>query len=345
MRVVFAGTPTPAATALQALLDSHHDVVAVLTRPDAPRGRGRRLYPSPVSELAEAHDVPVIKTSTLRDESVIDSLAEYKPDCIPVVAYGALVPSNVLTLPRWGWVNLHFSLLPRWRGAAPVQRAIEAGDKETGVTVFRIEEGLDTGDIFASVPADIADDDTAGSLMERLTDQGAQVLVDTLDTIENGTATPTPQSDDGATYAKKISTEDTRIDWNKPASTVDQSIRAVTPDTGAWTLLEDDRIRVGAVRPIFVPRDPIEKSLSLAPGEIAWKKNRVWVGTADYPVQLGSVQVPGKKMMEAGAWVRGAHLTNGLDNDKSAHNKSAQNNPAERDESYDDTPHEGTRFQ
>lgn len=221
-----------------------------------------------------------------------------------------------------------------------MQRAIEAGDKETGVTVFRIEEGLDTGDIFASVPADIADDDTAGSLMERLTDQGAQVLVDTLDTIENGTATPTPQSDDGATYAKKISTEDTRIDWNKPASTVDQSIRAVTPDPGAWTLLEDDRIRVGAVRPIFVPRDPIEKSLSLAPGEIAWKKNRVWVGTADYPVQLGSVQVPGKKMMEAGAWVRGAHLTNGLDNDK-----SAQNNPAERDESYDDTPHEGTRFQ
>ncbi len=340
MRVVFAGTPTPAATALQALLDSHHDVVAVLTRPDAPRGRGRRLYPSPVSELAEAHDVPVIKTSTLKDESVVDSLAEYKPDCIPVVAYGALVPSNVLTLPRWGWVNLHFSLLPRWRGAAPVQRAIEAGDKETGVTVFRIEEGLDTGDIFASVPADIADDDTAGSLMERLTDQGAQVLVDTLDSIENGSATPTPQSDDGATYAKKISTEDTRIDWNKPASTVDQSIRAVTPDPGAWTLLEDDRIRVGAVQPIFDPRDPIEKSLALSPGEIAWKKNRVWVGTADYPVQLGSVQVPGKKMMEAGAWVRGAHLANGLNNDK-----SAQNNPAERDESYDDTPHEGTRFQ
>ena len=228
MRVVFAGTPTPAATALQVLLDSHHDVVAVLTRPDAPRGRGRRLYPSPVAELAEAHDVPVIKTSTLKDESVIDSLAEYKPDCIPVVAYGALVPPNVLTLPRWGWVNLHFSLLPRWRGAAPVQRAIEAGDRETGVTVFRIEEGLDTGDIFASVPADIANDDTAGSLMERLTDQGAQVLVDTLDAIENGTATPTPQSDDGATYAKKISTEDTRIDWNKPASTVDQAIRAVT---------------------------------------------------------------------------------------------------------------------
>ena len=339
MRVVFAGTPTPAATALQALLDSHHDVVAVLTRPDAPRGRGRRLYPSPVSELAEAHDVPVIKTSTLKDESVIDSLAEYKPDCIPVVAYGALVPPNVLTLPRWGWVNLHFSLLPRWRGAAPVQRAIEAGDKETGVTVFRIEEGLDTGDIFASVPADIADDDTAGSLMERLTDQGAQVLVDTLDSIENGSATPTPQSDDGATYAKKISTEDTRIDWNKPASTVDQSIRAVTPDPGAWTLLEDDRIRVGAVQPIFDPRDPIEKSLALSPGEIAWKKNRVWVGTADYPVQLGSVQAPGKKMMEAGAWVRGAHLANGLNNDK-----SAQNNPAERDESYDDIPHEGTRF-
>ena len=340
MRVVFAGTPTPAATALQALLDSHHDVVAVLTRPDAPRGRGRRLYPSPVSELAETHDVPVIKTSTLKDESVIDSLAEYKPDCIPVVAYGALVPPNVLTLPRWGWVNLHFSLLPRWRGAAPVQRAIEAGDKETGVTVFRIEEGLDTGDIFASVPADIADDDTAGSLMERLTDQGAQVLVDTLDSIENGSATPTPQSDDGATYAKKISTEDTRIDWNKPASTVDQSIRAVTPDPGAWTLLEDDRIRVGAVRPITDPRDPIEKSLALSPGEIAWKKNRVWVGTADYPVQLGSVQAPGKKMMEAGAWVRGAHLANGLNNDK-----SAQNNPAERDESYDDIPHEGTRFQ
>ena len=340
MRVVFAGTPTPAATALQALLDSHHDVVAVLTRPDAPRGRGRRLYPSPAAELAEAHDVPVIKTSTLKDESVIDSLAEYKPDCIPVVAYGALVPSNVLTLPRWGWVNLHFSLLPRWRGAAPVQRAIEAGDKETGVTVFRIEEGLDTGDIFASVPADIADDDTAGSLMERLTDQGAQMLVDTLGAIENGTATPTPQSDDGATYAKKISTEDTRIDWNKPASTVDQAIRAVTPDPGAWTLLEDDRIRVEAVQPIFDPRDPIEKSLALSPGEIAWKKNRVWVGTADYPVQLGSVQAPGKKMMEAGAWVRGAHLANGLNNDK-----SAQNNPAERDESYDYTPHEGTRFQ
>ena len=226
-----------------------------------------------------------------------------------------------------------------------MQRSIEAGDKETGVTVFRIEQGLDTGDIFASAPVDIAGNDTAGSLMKRLTDKGAQVLVDTLDAIEDEALTPTPQSDDGATYAKKISTEDTRIDWNKPASTIDQAIRAVTPDPGAWTLLEDNRIRVGAVLPITDPRDAIEKSLSLAPGEIAWKKNRVWVGTADFPVQLGSVQAPGKKLMEAGAWVRGAHLTNGLDANSSAQNKSVQNNSTERNGSYDDTPHEGTRFQ
>ncbi|MEJ4112464.1 methionyl-tRNA formyltransferase [Corynebacterium kroppenstedtii] len=342
MRVIFAGTPSPAVTALQALIDSDHDVVAVLTRPDAPRGRGRRLYPSPVAELAESRGIPVIKASTLTDHSVVDALADYEPDCIPVVAYGALVPAALLSLPRWGWINLHFSRLPRWRGAAPVQRAIEAGDQETGVSVFQIEEGLDTGDVFTSVSFPIGDNDTAGSLMDRLALKGAAVLVKTLDDIGDGRAHTTPQNDDRATYARKISADDTRIDWSQPVSVVDRMIRAVTPDPGAWTVLGSDRIRVGAIRPVTQPADSVEASLSLVPGEIAWKKNRVWVGTGDYPVQLSVVQAPGKKLMEAGAWVRGAHLSNGYQDFRADPMTLPGSAPVE---SHCNTPHEGTCFQ
>ena len=297
MRLVFAGTPEPAAAALERLIASDHEVVAVLTRPDARRGRGRTLHPSPVKALALEHGIEVLTPESLtRDDAIREQLKELAPDAIPVVAYGNLIPADMLDIPAHGWVNLHFSLLPKWRGAAPVQAAIAAGDAVTGATTFRINEGLDTGDILDVLETEIGEAETSGELLERLAYAGADLLVQTMDALEAGTAAPTTQPDEG-TYAHKIAPADARVDWNQPAAVIDRGIRAHTPAPGAWTMCGDDRFKLGPVTPTG--------SGTLAPGEAAFGKNEVLVGTADGDVRLGTIQPPGKKMMNAADWARG----------------------------------------
>ncbi|MDK8497161.1 methionyl-tRNA formyltransferase [Corynebacterium accolens] len=303
MRIIFAGTPEPAVVALEKLLASSHEVVAVITRPDAKKGRGRSLHPSPVKALAQEHGIEVLTPATLRPgtedgDNLRERLAELQPEAIPVVAYGNLISKDLLDVARHGWVNLHFSLLPAWRGAAPVQAAIAAGDDITGASTFRIEEGLDTGPVFGTVTEAITGTDTADDLLTRLAYSGADLLVATMDGLEAGTLEPQAQSGE-ATYAPKISTAAARIDWTQPAFAIDRHIRAHTPGPGAWTLLDDSRLKVGPVR----VTEGIDKHL--APGEALISKDAVYIGTATQPVQLDRIQPPGKKMMNAADWARG----------------------------------------
>ncbi|QRP60945.1 methionyl-tRNA formyltransferase [Corynebacterium minutissimum] len=305
MRIIFAGTPEPAVVALEKLIASRHEVAAVITRPDARRGRGRTLHPSPVKVLAEKHGIEVLTPSTLKPgtedgDALRARLAELSPEAIPVVAYGNLITEDLLQVPAHGWVNLHFSLLPAWRGAAPVQASIAAGDEVTGVTTFRIDKGLDTGDILATLEERIQPTDTADDLLTRLAYAGADLLVETMDGLEDGSISPQPQEGE-ATYAHKIATEDARIEWAAPADVIDRHIRAHTPGPGAWTLLGESRLKVG---PISLA-DGESGASALRPGEVRVGKKEVLVGTGSTAVRLGQVQPPGKKMMNAADWGRG----------------------------------------
>lgn len=295
MRLVFAGTPEPAAVALERLLASEHEVVAVLTRPDARKGRGRTLHPSPVKAVALEHGIEVLTPEKLDDDTAA-RLRDIAPDAIPVVAYGNLIPAGMLDIPTHGWVNLHFSLLPQWRGAAPVQAAIREGDASTGATTFRINEGLDTGDILDTLTDTISDDDTAGVLLERLAYSGADLLVRTMDGLESGTLTPKAQPEEG-TYAPKILTADARVNWAADSTVIDRAIRAHTPAPGAWTMRGEERFKLGPVTSV--------DSTELAPGQVAFGKNEVRVGTGTRDVVLSTIQAPGKKMMNAADWARG----------------------------------------
>ena len=283
---------------LEALLGSRHDVVAVVTRPDAPAGRGRTLRPSPVRERAEAAGVEVLTPAHPRDEAFQSRLRELAPDCCPVVAYGALVPQPVLDIPVHGWVNLHFSLLPAWRGAAPVQHALLHGDEITGATTFRLEAGMDTGPVFGVVTEQVRPTDTSGDLLDRLARSGAGLLVATLDGIERGELRPVPQPADGVSLAPKITVEDARVDWSAPAVRVDRLVRACTPAPGAWTTLRGKRVKLGPV----ALTDEV-----LPPGEIAGEL----VGTATTAVRLGGVRPEGKGAMPAADWLRGLRLEPG----------------------------------
>lgn len=309
MRLVFAGTPEPAVVALQKLIDSDHEVVAVLTQPDARRGRGRTLHPSAVAELATRHGIEVIKPTSLKVDTedgrmVRERLAELKPDCLPVVAFGQLITRDLLDIAPHGWVNLHFSLLPEWRGAAPVQAAIREGDHITGATCFRIDEGLDTGVILSMLEDEIRASDTADDLLTRLAYSGADLLVQTMTALEQGAITPREQTGE-ATYASKITTEDARIDWSQAAEVIDRHIRAHTPGPGAWTTLDDARVKVGPVT--FITAEMVDVP-TLAPGAISAGKNTVYVGTGTRAVVLGQIQPPGKKMMNSADWARGVHI-------------------------------------
>jgi len=311
MRIVFAGTPEPALPSLRRFIDSpRHDVVAVLTRPDAAAGRRGKPRPSPVAELALEQGIPVLRPERPNGEEFVAELADLAPDCCAVVAYGALLRDGLLAVPRIGWVNLHFSLLPAWRGAAPVQAAIAAGDAVTGATTFLIEPSLDSGPVFGVVTETIRPTDTAGDLLGRLSNSGAVLLESTLDGIADGTLTAVPQPPDGITVAPKITVEEARVRWNLPAHVVDRRIRAVTPNPGAWTMIGDLRVKVGPVS-VFeegtADRDP------LPPGLIRVERAGVLIGTASQPVRLGLIQPPGKKEMNAADWARGARL------DESAH--------------------------
>lgn len=307
MRILFAGTPEVAVVALQRLLDSDHEVVGVLTRPDARKGRGRTLHPSPVAELAVQHGIALCKPSSLKADTEGGQefrrfLAETQPDCIPVVAYGNLVPKDLLEATTHGWINLHFSLLPQWRGAAPVQAAIHAGDDITGATTFRIEEGLDTGPVLGTVTEEIRATDTADDLLTRLAHSGGNLLVTTMDGLARGELEARPQSGEPS-YAAKITKEDARIDWSAPAVAIDRQIRAHTPAPGAWTELAGERYKVGPLT--------ITAASDLVPGEVRAGKNDVAVGTGTHDVLLGRIQPPGKKMMAAADWARGANLNEG----------------------------------
>lgn len=308
MRLAFAGTPEPALPALRRLLDSpRHDVVAVLTRPDAVAGRSRRLTPSPVAELAQEHGIPVLRPSRPNDPEFVAELAELAPDCCAVVAYGALLREPLLAIPRYGWINLHFSLLPAWRGAAPVQAAIAGGDAVTGATTFLIEPALDSGPVLGVVTETIAPTDTAGTLLGRLADSGAHLLATTLDGIEDGTVVPVPQPTDGISLAPKVSVDQARVRWDLPAHVIERRIRAMTPAPGAWTLIGDTRVKLG---PVTVPTDTSTDAEddSVPPGQFRVGRRTVLVGTATQPIQLGEVQPPGKKAMPAADWARGARL-------------------------------------
>src|SRR3954468_5437528 len=249
MRLVFAGTPAPAVPSLRALLASdRHEVVAVVTRPDAPAGRGRRIAESPVKQVAVEAGVEVLQPNKPRDPDFLDRLRTIAPDCCPVVAYGALVPQAALDIPKHGWVNLHFSLLPAWRGAAPVQHAVIAGDEITGASTFRLEAGMDTGPVFGVVTEAIRPTDTAGDLLERLADSGARLLVATLNGIEDGRLEARPQPGDGVSLAPKLEPEDVRVDWTAPAVAIDRLIRGATPAPGAWTTFRGRRLKLAPVR-------------------------------------------------------------------------------------------------
>ncbi len=302
MRLVFAGTPQAAVPTLDALLKSGHEVAAVVTRPDAPAGRGLRLGPSPVAERAAAAGVEVLKPGRPRDPDFLDRLRAIGPDCCPVTAYGALIPQAALDIPRHGWVNLHFSLLPAWRGAAPVQHAILHGDEMTGATTFRLVRELDAGPVFGMVTEPIRPRDTAGELLARLAESGAGLLVATLDGIESGQLEARPQPADGVSLAPKVTAADARVRWDHPATAVDRQIRACTPSPGAWTELDGARIKLG---PLAAVPARVEPPGPLAPGELRVLRSAVLAGTATTPVELGEVQAPGKRRMLAVDWARG----------------------------------------
>lgn len=310
MRVVFAGTPEPAVPSLRALLSSGHEVVGVLTRADARAGRGRSLRPSPVRAVAEEHGIPVLTPRTLRDPDVGAQLAAWAPDACPVVAYGLLVPPALLALPQHGWVNLHFSLLPAWRGAAPVQHALRAGDDVTGAATFILEEGLDTGPVLGRLTETIRPRDTSGDLLERLAVAGADLLVATLDALESGTAVPEPQPTHGVSLAPKIEVDDARVDWSRPAYAVDRLIRSCTPAPGAWSTWRGERVKLGPVLPLQAD-DGAPDTTPLRPGEVRADRSRVLVGTGAGPVELGQVQPPGKRAMAGADWARGIRPVQG----------------------------------
>jgi methionyl-tRNA formyltransferase len=302
VRIVFAGTPEPALPSLRRLIDSpRHNVVAVLTRPDAAAGRRAKPSPSPVARLALEHGIPLLRPTRPNSDEFIAELTELAPDACGVVAYGALLSERLLAVPSNGWVNLHFSLLPEWRGAAPVQAAIAAGDAVTGATTFQIELALDSGPVYGVVTETIRPTDTAGDLLERLAVSGAALLETTLDGIADGSLTAVPQPADGVTVAPKVTVEDARVRWDLPAHVVDRRIRAVTPNPGAWTMIGDLRVKLG---PIIVE----ETSDGLAPGAIRVERKGVHIGTGSQPVRLGQLQAPGKKPMNAADWARGARL-------------------------------------
>ena len=302
MRIVFAGTPSPALPSLQRFIDSpHHEVIAVLTRPDAAAGRRGKPAPSPVAQLALDNGIPVLRPDRPNSPEFLAEIAQLAPDCCAVVAYGALLSAQMLAVPAHGWVNLHFSLLPAWRGAAPVQAAIAAGDSVTGATTFRIEPALDSGPVYGIVTETIRAHDTAGELLGRLALSGAALLEATLDGIADGSLTAVAQVGDGVSVAPKVSVDEARIRWDLPAHVIDRRIRAMTPNPGAWTMIGDMRIKVG---PVTVA----ESDVAVEPGVIVAERSRVLIGTGSVPVELGQIQPPGKKPMVAADWARGARL-------------------------------------
>lgn len=307
MRILFAGTPATAVPSLRRLVADGHELAGVLTRPPARAGRKHVLRPSAIHAEAEALGIPVDTPTTLKDPDVQNRIAEWQPEAVAVVAYGLIVPAPLLDVPEHGWVNLHFSLLPAWRGAAPVQHAIAAGDPVTGACTFRLEKGLDTGPVFSSVAEPIGPSDTAGDLLGRLAEAGADLLAATFRDLQDGRAQTAPQ-EGTATYAPTISTSDARIDWRDAAERIDRCSRAHTPAPGPWTELRGARVKLG-------PLTARPGVADLAPGRIragrADGAQEVLVGAGEGAVALSWVAPAGRKPMPAADWLRGARLEEG----------------------------------
>ncbi|PKQ26238.1 MAG: methionyl-tRNA formyltransferase [Actinobacteria bacterium HGW-Actinobacteria-4] len=305
MRLIFAGTPSIAVPTLEALLASDHDVVAVVTQPDAKGRRGSTLHPSPVKAAALDHGLQVLTPDKASDPSFIETIRRLNADAAAVVAYGQILKPALLDAVAHGWVNLHFSLLPAWRGAAPVQRAIMAGDDMTGASTFVIEEGLDTGPVLGTMTERVRPTDTAGDLLERLATAAAPLMVQSLTALGAGSVTPVPQALDGVSYAHKLTREDAYVAWARPAHVVDRQVRGCTPAPGAWTTLPDGTVaKLGAV-------SMVADAVGTVPGQLAYRDGDVLVGTGSSPVALSWIAPAGKKPMDAAAWWRGARLTDG----------------------------------
>jgi len=300
MKLVFAGTPGAAVPSLAALAASEHELAAVVTRADAPLGRKRVLTPSPVAAAAAGHGLPVLKTNRL-DDGVTADIAVLRPDLGVIVAYGGLVREPLLSVPRLGWINLHFSLLPRWRGAAPVQRAVIAGDEHAGAAVFQLVRELDAGPVFGTASQPIGADTTSGSLLESLSDSGADLLLRVIAGIAAGTAHAEEQVGE-VTLAPKLTIEDARVDWTAPAQVVYNRVRGVTPEPGAFTIVGGARLKLLTIAP--APDGP-----TLPAGVILEHDKRVLVGTATEPIELLTVQPAGKTAMKAIDWWRGVAAT------------------------------------
>lgn len=306
LRVLFAGTPDVAVPTLQTLL-AHHDVAAVLTRPPARRRRRGGEEPSPVALAAQEAGVEVWEWPTLRTPEAVEAVAALDLDAAVVVAYGSLVPASMLDLPRFGWLNLHFSLLPAWRGAAPVQWAVRRGDEITGASVFRLTAGLDEGPVFGTMTETIRPRDTSGDLLARLSTAGVPLVMEVLAALEAGRAVPQEQSSDGVSLAPRIDVAEAEVEWNQPALVIDRFVRSMTPSPGAWTQLRGARVKLGPIRLGSGPDLPDV----LEPGELQVTRSGVFVGTASAPVELGELAPAGKSWMPADAWARGARLSAG----------------------------------
>ena len=302
LNILFAGTPEFAASTLQALLDSEHRICAVYTQPDRPAGRGRKLKTSPVKALAEGRGIPVRQPPSLRDAAAQAELAAFAADIMVVVAYGLILPKAVLETPPLGCLNVHASLLPRWRGAAPIQRAILAGDRETGVTIMQMDEGLDTGDMLLKTHTPIADDDTAQSLHDRLAVLGAEALLETLRGLQAGTLQAQPQDDSQATYAAKLDKAEARIDWQQPASVIDRQVRAFNPWPVAFTRYHGENLRIWQAR-------PLDETSDATPGSIvAESRAGIDVACGEGQLRITRLQLPGGRPLDADAFLNAHRL-------------------------------------
>ncbi|VAX14322.1 Methionyl-tRNA formyltransferase [hydrothermal vent metagenome] len=304
LRLIFAGTPAFAASSLQALLDAGHNIIAVYTQPDRPAGRGRKLHASPVKILAQAQQIPVYQPENFNGNSDIETLQQLDADLMVVTAYGLLLPPAVLTTPRLGCINVHASLLPRWRGAAPIQRAILAGDSETGITIMQMNEGLDTGDILLKQPCPIKNTDTGGSLHDRLAPLGGQALQQALEKLQQGTLSPQPQDNSLSTYARKLSKQEAMLDWQEDAAALARRVRAFNPWPVAQTRIGDQILRIWSAEPLDGKPGGAESSAE--PGTVlACNKAGIDIATGDGRLRLKQLQPPGKKAMDTPAFLNG----------------------------------------